>query len=91
MQQQHTWTLLRRLSSLFNLSWLYFGDFNEILYPNEKCGGQDQNLNMVIRFREAIQDCNLVDLGCKGYYFTWSNHRFGPYLIEERLDNFLLL
>ena len=40
-------------------------------------------------FRKVVQACNLVDLGCMGYHFTWSNHRFSPHLIEERLDKFL--
>lgn len=40
-QKQHTWTLLRRLLGLSNLPWLCFGDFNEILNLNEKCGGKD--------------------------------------------------
>ncbi|XP_052292055.1 uncharacterized protein LOC127900840 [Citrus sinensis] len=43
---------------------------------------------MVVDFRKAIEDCNLVDAGCTGYPFTWSNRRFGPHLIEERLDRF---
>ena len=45
-------------------------------------------MNMVLSFREAIQDCNLVYVDCKGYPFTWSNRRFGPLLVEERLDRF---
>ena len=89
MQKRHTWMLLKRLASLFNYLWLCFGDFNEILNLNEKLGGNDQNLNMVVDFREAMNDCNLVDLGCKGYPFTWSNKIYGPHLIEERLDRFL--
>ena len=43
---------------------------------------------MVTAFRETVNDCNLIDLGCRGYPFTWSNRRFGPQLIEERLDRF---
>ncbi|KAL9422716.1 hypothetical protein AB3S75_034905 [Citrus x aurantiifolia] len=89
IQKRHTWTLLRRLAGMFTWPWLCFGDFNEILHPNEKLGGKDRNLDMVAAFRETVKDCNLIDLGCKGYPFTWSNRRFGPQLIEERLDRFL--
>ena len=28
-------------------------------------------------FREALRDCDLLDIGYKGYPFTWSNGRFG--------------
>ncbi|KAL9429596.1 hypothetical protein AB3S75_031413 [Citrus x aurantiifolia] len=69
-QKQQTWTLLRRLSGLSNLSWLCFGDFNKILSPNEKCGGKDRNLSMMASFKEAAQACNLVDLGCTGFYLV---------------------
>lgn len=40
-------------------------------------------------FIKAIRDCDLKDLGSIGYPFTWSNRRFGPHIIEEKLDRFL--
>ena len=43
-------------------------------------------MDLITNFREAIQDSGLVDLGYKGYLFTWSNKRFGPWIVEERLD-----
>lgn len=43
-------------------------------------------MNMVAEFREAVQNCNLQDMGSHGYPFTWSNKRYGPQFIEERLD-----
>lgn len=88
-QKKHMWTLQRRLAGVSNTPWLCIGDFNEILHPSEKVGGTDRSLNMISEFREALQDCNLVDLGCKGYPFTWSNGRFGPHFVEERWDRFL--
>ena len=88
-QKQHTWTLLRRLAGLFTLPWLYFGDFNEILDLKEKLRSRERNLNMITEFREAVNDCKLMDLKCRGYLFTWSNRSFGPHYVEERLDRFL--
>lgn len=87
-QKKHTWTLLRRLAGLFSLPWLCFGNFNEILNLNEKIGGLDKSVEAIEKFREAIRDCKLVDLGSRGYPFTWSNRQFGPQLIEEKLDRF---
>ncbi|KAH9648147.1 reverse transcriptase domain-containing protein [Citrus sinensis] len=88
-QKQHTWCLLKRLADHFLYPWCCFGDFNEILYLHEKLRGNDRNLNAVTDFRDTIQACNLVDMGYKGYQFTWSNRRFVTGYVEERLDRFL--
>ena len=61
-----------------------FVDFNETLNLNETLGGKDINSSMVAEFKKAINDCNLVDLRCKLYPFTWSNRRFRPHFVEER-------
>ena len=87
-QKNHTWTLLRRLAGLSSSPWLCFGDYNEILHPSEKSGGNDRNLNSINEFREALRDCELMDVGYTGYPFTWSNGRFGSGFVEERLDRF---
>lgn len=88
-QKKHTWTFLRRLVGLSDTHWLYFSDFNEILYPNEKIEGNDRSVNMISEFKEALHDWNLIDLGCKGYPFTWGYGRFGLDFIKERLDRCL--
>ena len=88
-QKQHTWCLLKKLADIFPYPWCCFGDFNEILYLHEKSGDNERNLNAVADFRETIQACNLIDMGYKGYQFTWSNRRFGTGYVEERLDRFL--
>lgn len=91
-QKRHTWELLRRLAALSSLPLLCFGDFNEVLDLNEKSrapGGGDKRANLVNDFGEAIRDSDLIDLGSTGYPFAWSNKRFGPNFIEERLDRFL--
>lgn len=44
---------------------------------------------MVADFKAAVEECHLTDVECRGYPFTWSNRRFGPYFVEEKLDRFL--
>ena len=36
--QENSWGLLRTLSHQFNFPWVCIGDFNEILFANEKMG-----------------------------------------------------
>jgi nitrogen fixation-related uncharacterized protein len=40
-------------------------------------------------FRNALEDCNLVDLGFVGLKFTWWNGRHGQYSNKEWLDRAL--
>lgn len=77
------------LANLSSYPWCCFGDFNGSMHMHEKHRGSNQNLNIVVDFREAVQTCNLVDIWYKGSSFTWSNRRYGPHFIEERLDRFL--
>lgn len=74
---------------MFFYPLICFGDFNEILNLNEKMKGSDKHLNIVADFKEVVEEYQLIDLECRGYPFTWSNKRFGPHFIEEKLDRFL--
>ncbi|KAH9657474.1 putative reverse transcriptase/RNA-dependent DNA polymerase [Citrus sinensis] len=89
-QKRHIWTLMRSLSGLFSYLWICCGDFNEILNLVEKTGGNDRNLSMVAYFKAAVEDCHLTDVECRGYPFTWSNRRFGPYFVEEKGKKILI-
>ena len=52
---------LRRLIDLSSSPWLCFGDFNEILYLEEKMGGNDREVDMISEFRKVFQECNMKD------------------------------
>lgn len=78
---------MRRLACMSSLPWLCFGDF-KILNLNEKSEGLDRNAGAIAEFRD-VRECKLVDLGSRGYPFTWSNRQFGPCLIEEKFDRFM--
>ena len=86
-KRERTWKLLRILKERMKLPWLCAGDFNEIMYGNEKRGGPPRNRKLMENFRMALADCGLRDLGCKGDKFTWRNnsHNASNY-IKERLD-----
>ena len=47
------------------------GDNNDILAQSEK-KGRLSHLNYLVQgFREAVDQCGLLDLGMEGYLFTW--------------------
>lgn len=37
-------------------------------------------------FRAALEECELEDLGFKGYTYTWNNKRLGTANTRQRLD-----
>lgn len=65
--------ILEELRPLSNFPWLVVGDFNEILTQTEKMGGKPRGDRLMESFRDALESCNLVDLGHVGDAFTRSN------------------
>ncbi|KAA3469443.1 reverse transcriptase [Gossypium australe] len=80
------WNLLRRLAKESDLHWLVEGDFNEILYSFEKCGGIPRDEKRMEAFRETLVDCQLFDIGFSGVRFTWERGNLPETNIRERLD-----
>ncbi|TXG60811.1 hypothetical protein EZV62_012174 [Acer yangbiense] len=85
----NSWTLLRRLREVDRLPWVYSGDFNEVLSQNENCGGSEKVFLNMLLFRQAVEDCDLIDLGYSGPRYMWNNMRKGRSNIQERLDRVL--
>jgi hypothetical protein len=86
-EKAKTWRLLRLLHNQYNKPWICMGDFNEILFDCEKIGGQPRPAGYMERFRNALADCNMEDLGFVGDVFTWRNHHHrAEGYIKERLD-----
>jgi exonuclease III len=82
-----TWRALRNLKQQGSGPWLLMGDFNEILFQHEKVGGTPKPQAQMDRFREAIEFCELTDLGFMGDIFTWRNHSHRhDHYVKERLD-----
>ena len=69
------WSNLAKIVQLENLPWLLLGDFNEVLYGEDKLGGRRVNLNRALEFKDCLNACNLLDLGFSGPKFTRSNLR----------------
>ncbi|KAI9187217.1 hypothetical protein LWI28_025643 [Acer negundo] len=85
-ERHHSWSLLRRLSDLFNMPWLCCGDFNEISSASEKKCGNAKMYSVLSAFHETLNFCEFRDLGFKGTPFTWWNRCGGNNAIFERLD-----
>lgn len=51
--------------------WCVIGDFNDMMYSDEKRGGREQPCYLLEGFTETVQECGLHDLGFVGKKFTW--------------------
>ncbi|KAA3476871.1 reverse transcriptase [Gossypium australe] len=80
------WDLLRRLSQGNLQPWLVAGDFNEILFGFEKNGGGQRDQRGMDAFRDTLEDCQLMDIGYSGSWYTWERGNLPETNIRERLD-----
>lgn len=87
--RQNSWNLLRTLHQQLDLMWLVFEDFNEVCFSWEVKSNRISGEWQMRNFREAIDDCRLIDLGFQGNPFTFSNKRKGSLETRARLDRVL--
>ena len=85
-KRKGSWALLKYLKEISPLPWVCMGDFNEILSGDEKAGVHQRPQWQMEDFREAIQVCELYDLGFSGPMVTWNNNRDVEGFSGGRLD-----
>lgn len=51
---------------------MIIGDFNEILFSNEKFGGKPRNETLMHNFIVALERCYLSNLGHIDDHFMWN-------------------
>ncbi len=67
------------------------GDFNEITMNIEKRGRLPCLERQMSLFREAIDECELLDLGYTCVPFTWCNNRDAMATVWAQLDTAMAL
>jgi hypothetical protein len=84
------WEDLKYIADRMQNSWMFAGDFNDIMCIAEKKGGAPVSVRKCNNFRERINACKLMDLGSVGAKFTWRGPIYhGGQRIYERLDRAL--
>ncbi|KAL0423637.1 UNVERIFIED_CONTAM: hypothetical protein Sradi_0898500 [Sesamum radiatum] len=84
MRQRAVWERLVALSMQFDAPWLCIGDFNEILFQQEKIG-EPRSRWQIEDSRETLSCCDLTD-GFEGSQHIWCNRCQYPETIRSRLD-----
>ncbi|CAL1387451.1 unnamed protein product [Linum trigynum] len=88
-EKHQTLELIHNLKEDWNGPWLCGGHFNYIMTDAEKQGGCPGREREMGAFTYCLAEAGLLDLGFRGYPFTWENRRRVGGYIEERLDRFL--
>ncbi|KAA3470848.1 reverse transcriptase [Gossypium australe] len=83
---EESWNTLKSLRNNEEQSWFVCGDFNEIIYGFKKKGGLPREKKRMEDFRNALEDCQLIDVGYSGNWFTWERGNLPKTNIRERLD-----
>ncbi len=74
---------LREIGSRRQGAWALMGDFNITLSTSDKNGPPSRTAD-ILRFREVVNDLEVMDLPIYNKRFTWTNGRPAPTLV--RLD-----
>lgn len=89
-ERHFLWNNLNKVAELHDMPWVIAGDFNETLTAEDKFGGRAVGVNSSLRFKEYLDNCNMIDIGFSGPRFTWTNKREVQALIQVRLDRFFV-
>jgi hypothetical protein len=57
---------MKHIKSANALPWVCIGDFNEVLHQHENVGPAERNFAQMQGFRDAVDVCELADLGYEG-------------------------
>ncbi|KAK9732996.1 hypothetical protein RND81_04G036900 [Saponaria officinalis] len=88
-EREDLWGALKRIADSINGPWAWAGDFNYVLSPDERLGGQSTVLEMD-QFHQCVSFCGMMDITASGSLFTWNNKQIPEDRICSRLDRFMV-
>ncbi|XP_074314305.1 uncharacterized protein LOC141649517 [Silene latifolia] len=83
------WQHLEQFQTQCSGPWAWAGDFNTVVNPAERLGGQTKQSDMD-DFIECIAACGMTDIPATGAYYTWTNKQEPQTRVYSRLDRFLI-
>ncbi|XP_074289630.1 uncharacterized protein LOC141614781 [Silene latifolia] len=79
------WNILKGIVGECNDPWLWLGDFNIVLSPVERLGGNISDAEME-HFQDCVSICEIEDIPATRALFTWSNKQGPCDRVYSRLD-----
>lgn len=72
-----------------DIPWIAIEDFNTVLYPHEKIGGNPISAVECNKFDDCLKQYGLLDMNQNGLKLSWSNKQEGRHRICCKLDKAL--
>ncbi|XP_075077303.1 uncharacterized protein LOC142164039 [Nicotiana tabacum] len=76
----------QQLSLSIAVPWMITGDFNAVLYPNDRLSSNLVSYSEIQDFVACLQHTTLTELPWKGDYYRWSNKQHGVDRVSSRFD-----
>ncbi|XP_074300068.1 uncharacterized protein LOC141631273 [Silene latifolia] len=83
------WSTLEHYHQVTPGAWLIGGDFNNVLFPNERIGANITSAEMA-PFQRCVQACGVEDIKAVSSFFTWTNKQEANSRVYSRIDRALI-
>ncbi|XP_074314947.1 uncharacterized protein LOC141651123 [Silene latifolia] len=89
MERKALWNKLCHFKNSINGPWAICGDFNIVLAPAERLGG-NSTMEEMDDFKYCVDECEVTDCPASGSLYTWSNKQELETRVYSRLDRVLV-
>lgn len=69
-----------------SISWILMGDFNAIMWPADRHGGDTTWHHHLDDFNDCIQQAQLLQIPYSGLKYSWHNGQHGDHTTQKKLD-----
>ena len=73
LQRQPLWEDLHQISLSIQGAWCILGDFNSILYKDDRIGGNEVTEHDTLELSAFMDSCEVQEMTGSGAVFTWTN------------------
>ncbi|XP_019262454.1 PREDICTED: uncharacterized protein LOC109240279 [Nicotiana attenuata] len=80
------WENLKDVAMGVNKPWLIAGDFNAVMYQDDRMFGNPITYTEVKEYSKCMRELLLTEVQWRGDYYTWSNKQLNNDRINSRLD-----
>ncbi|KAF5184030.1 Ribonuclease h domain [Thalictrum thalictroides] len=80
------WEDVKRISNSMRNPWCVVGDFNNVLFSDERIGRDPVDPRETVHFMDCIVHSRLTDISVTCFFYTWSNSSLGAGRICSRID-----